>query len=101
MTKRFKGRWKDVDISFRFRVTGVEISIFSQVWPRIAEKLGTWENPFVAHRQRVSQTTIDEILTYLALTGLEQISFKVVEKANGLALFLRNQVPPSREGSAI
>ena len=84
MTKRRKNRGNDVDIYFRFRVTRVQISIFSQVSPPFAEKLSTWENPFFVHRQRVTSSTIPEIFTDTAVTGLEQISFKVDKFATGL-----------------
>jgi len=53
---------------------------FLQIWPLTAKKLGTWENPFVARKHRVSPTTTVVIFENTALLVFEQMGFKVVTK---------------------
>jgi len=45
------------------------------------------ENPFAPQRQRVPSSSIPEIFTDTAVIDVEQIGFKLVEKANGLIYF--------------
>ena len=73
---------------------------FLQLDPLLPKNLGTWENTFVAHPERVSPTTMCVIFADTSLLIVEQMGFEFSKKIRLLPFQFASQQAEQRGGRA-